>query len=83
MTTDPDLITRAHEEHLMAAFAVVLAHPARFAVVSSEQLKIERIENDRFRVLGPSGEELFDDVREAVGYYLDLADQWQPRDTET
>ena len=83
MTTDSDLIARVHEEHLMAAFAVVLTHPACFGIELFADLWIDRLEDGRFRVSrhDESGkmtsEELFDDVREAVSYYLDLRDELQ------
>jgi len=71
---------RAHEEQLMAAFAVVLTHPAGFGIELFADLWIEHLEDGRFRVSRQkddntvSDEELFDDVREAVSYYLDLRD---------
>jgi hypothetical protein len=75
-----DLVEQAHAEQLMAAFAVVLTHPAGFGIELFADLWIDRLEDGRFRVArydtaGKSThEELFDDVRSAVGYYLDLRD---------
>lgn len=72
---------RAHAEQLMAAFAVVLTHPAGFGIELFADLWIDRLEDGRFRVSRHNGgghqtsEELFDDVRSAVGYYLDLRDE--------
>lgn len=84
MTTNSDIVQRAHEEHLMAAFAVVLTHPAGFGIELDADLWIDRVEDGRFRVSRNdlrknqmTSEELFDDVREAVSYYLDLRDQLQ------
>lgn len=83
MSTNSDLIARVHEEHLMAAFAVVLTHPAGFGIELFTNLWIDRVEDGRFRVaefdehMKMTSEELFDDVREAIGYYLDLRDQRQ------
>lgn len=83
MTTNSDLIARVHEEHLMAAFAVVLTHPAHFGIELFAKLWLDRVEDGRFRVaqyddqMKMTSEELFDDVREAIGYYLDLRDQLQ------
>jgi len=73
-------IERAHAEQLMAAFAVVLTHPAGFGIELFANLSIDRLENGRFRVAlkdtpDLSFEELFDDVREAINYYLDLRDE--------
>ena len=79
---DPDL-KRAHEEQLMAAFAVVLTHPAGFGIELFATLWLDRVEDGRFRIAQydkdhkMTSEELFDDVREAVSYYLDLRDQLQ------
>ena len=73
-----DIVKRAHEEHLMSAFAVVLTHPASFEIVLGINLAIDRSEDGRFRVTCKREswtEELFDDVREAVNYYLDLRDE--------
>ena len=62
----------------MAAFAVVLTHPAGFGIELSADLWIDRLEDGRFRVSRHddkgtmTSEELFDDVREAVSFYLDL-----------
>jgi hypothetical protein len=75
-----DEVERAHAEQLMAAFAVVLTHPAGFGIELFADLWIDRLEDGRFRVARYHGtgqmasEELFDDVRSAVGYYLDLRD---------
>ena len=83
MTTNSDLIARAHEEHLMAALAVVLTHPAGFGIELFATLWLDRVEDGRFRIAEydkdhkMTSEELFDDVREAIGYYLDLRDQRQ------
>lgn len=79
--TDSDLIARVHEEHLMAAFAVVLTHPAGFGIELFADLRLDRLEDGRFRVSRTddrgqmTSEELFDDVREATNYYLDMRDQ--------
>jgi len=76
-----DDLTRVHEEQLMAAFAVVLTHQAGFGIELFADLWIDRVEDGRFRVARYNGaaqmtsEELFDDVRSAVGYYLDLRDE--------
>lgn len=81
MTDDSDLMQRVHEEHLMAAFAVVLTHPAGFGIELAADLWIDRLEDGRFRVSRNdkqgqmTSEELFDDVRGAVSYYLDLRDE--------
>lgn len=78
-----DLVKRAHEEHLMAAFAVVLTHPAGFGIELMTDLWIDRVEDGRFRIaryddnMKMTFEELFDDVREATNYYLDLRDTLQ------
>jgi len=83
MTTESDLITRVHEEHLMAAFAVVLTHPAGYGIELFADLWLDRLEDGRFRVSQHdakgtmTSEELFDDVREAISFYLDLRDQRQ------
>lgn len=83
MTTNSDLIARVHEEHLMAAFAVVLTHPACFGIELFADLWIDRLEDGRFRVSRHDAdgrmtfEELFDDVRDATSYYLDLRDELQ------
>ena len=83
MTTDSDRIARAHEEQLMAAFAVVLTHPACFGIELFADLWIDHLEDGRFRVSqhdaagNMTSEELFDDVREAISYYLDLRDERQ------
>lgn len=84
MITNSDIIKRVHEEQLMAALAVVLTHPAGFGVELNADLWIDRLEDGRFRVSRNDlrknqmiSEELFDDVREAVNYYLDLRDQLQ------
>lgn len=79
MTTHSDIVKRAHEEHLMAAFAVVLTHPACFGIELFTDLWIDRLEDGRFRVSRNdngemTSEEIFNDVREAVNYYLDLRD---------
>lgn len=77
---------RAHEEHLMSAFAVVLTHPAHFGIELCGDLWIDRLEDGRFRVgrkmfetpsSGEKTEEFFDDVREAISYYLDVREQIQ------
>jgi len=76
-----DIVKRAHEEHLMSAFAVVLTHPASFGIELMADLWIDRVEDGRFRIARYDGnmkmtsEELFDDVREAINYYLDLRDE--------
>lgn len=75
-------VERAHAEHLMAAFAVVLTHPAGFGIELFTDLWIDRLEDGRFRVARikdnqVGSEEIFDDVRSAVGYYLDLRDELQ------
>lgn len=76
-----DDIERANAEHLMAAFAVVLTHPAGFNIEVSNDLRIGRLVDGRFRVyrfgiLGKiHSEEIFDDVRSAIDYYLDLRDE--------
>lgn len=82
MTTNSDILRRVHEEHIMAAFAVVLTHPAGFGIELFADLWIDRLEDGRFRVARYDTdmktmtlEELFDDVREAVSYYLDLRDE--------
>jgi hypothetical protein len=78
-----DQVERAHAEQLMAAFAVVLTHPAGFGIELLADLWIDRLEDGRFRVARYDGhmkmtsEELFDDVRSAIGYYLDLRDELQ------
>lgn len=83
MTTNPDIVRRAHEEQLMAAFGVVLTHPACFGIELFAKLWIDRLEDGRFRVAQyddtqqMTSEEIFDDVREAVSYYLDLRDELQ------
>ena len=85
MKDNADIVRqRAHEEQLMAAFAVVLTHPASFGIELFADLMIDRVEDGRFRISRdgvPGGrvasEEFFDDVREAVSYYLDLRDQLQ------
>lgn len=84
MKDNADIVRqRAHEEHLMAAFAVVLTHPASFGIELFADLWIDRVEDGRFRVTRRTSstiaesEEFFDDVREAVSYYLDLRDQLQ------
>lgn len=80
MTIAPE-IERAQAEQLMAAFAVVLTHPAGFGIELFADLWIDRIEDGRWRVARHDGgghitsEEIFDDVRSAVGYYLDLRDE--------
>lgn len=58
----------------MAAFAVVLAHPAGFAIEAAHGLRIERQDDARFRVGDATSGEFFDDIREAVGYFLDVLD---------
>lgn len=82
MTDNADIVQRAHEEHLMAAFAVVLTHLAGFGIELFADLWIDRREDGRFRVSRNDvrknvtlHEELFDDVRDAVNYYLDLRDE--------
>jgi hypothetical protein len=77
-----DQVERAHAEQLMAAFAVVLTHPAGFGIELDADLWIDRLEDGRFRVSRNdlqknqmTSEELFDDVRSAIGYYLDLRDE--------
>jgi hypothetical protein len=74
-----DDLTRVHEEQLMAAFAVVLTHQAGFCIELDADLWIDRVEGGRFRVSRRenrmTSEELFDDVRQAVSYYLDLRDE--------
>lgn len=78
MTFHTDTVKRAHEEHLMAAFAVVLTHPAGFHIQLSDDLRIERRPDGQFAVqFTPVAEELFEDVRDAVSYYLDLRDELQ------
>jgi len=87
MTTNSDNVKRAHEEQLMAAFAVVLTHPAGFGIELFADLWIDRLEDGRFRVSRENAaehpyaptppEELFDDVRQAINYYLDLRDELQ------
>lgn len=78
-----DIVKRAHEEHLMSAFAVVLTHPAGFGIELMADLWIDRVEDGRFRIARYDGnmkmtsEEMFDDVREATNYYLDLRDTLQ------
>jgi hypothetical protein len=71
-----DDLKRAHEEQLMAAFAVVLTHPAGFGIELFADLWIKHLEDGRFRVSSSRGvsEEIFDEVRDAIGYYLDLRD---------
>jgi len=66
----------------MAAFAVVLTHPAGFGIELFADLWISRLEDGQFRVARHAdglitSEELFDDVREAISYYLDLRDDVQ------
>jgi hypothetical protein len=82
MTTENASIERAHAEQLMAAFAVVLTHPAGFGIELFVDLWIDRLEDGRFRVARYTddgqkltSEELFDDVRSATDYYLDLRDE--------
>jgi hypothetical protein len=77
-----DEVERAHAEQLMAAFAVVLTHPACFGIELFGDLWIDRLEDGRFRVARYASdmrtmtlEEIFDDVRSAIGYYLDLRDE--------
>jgi hypothetical protein len=76
-----DEVERAHAEQLMAAFAVVLTHPAGFGIELFADLWIDRLEDGRFRVarydnhMKMTSEELFDDVRAAISYYLDLRDE--------
>jgi hypothetical protein len=77
-----DDLTRVHEEQLMAAFAVVLTHQAGFGIELDADLWIDRLEDGRFRVARNdleetrmTSEELFDDVRQAVSFYLDLRDE--------
>jgi len=83
VTSNSDLIARVHEEQLMAAFAVVLTHSAGFGIELFATLWIDRLEDGRFRIAQydkdhrMTSEELFDDVREATSYYLDLRDQLQ------
>lgn len=77
MTID---IERAQAEQLMAAFAVVLTHPACFSIQLLADLSIERLEDRTWRVIRNhegqrTHEEIFEDVRDAVGFYLDLRDQ--------
>ena len=45
-----DIVKRAHEEHLMSAFAVVLTHPASFGIELMADLWIDRVEDGRFRI---------------------------------
>jgi hypothetical protein len=66
----------------MSAFAVVLTHPAGFGIELFADLWIDRLEDGRFRVARYDvtlktmlSEELFNDVRDAVNYYLDLRDE--------
>jgi len=66
----------------MAAFAVVLTHPAGFGIELFADFWIDRVEDGRFRVSRQYradgvavDEEFFDDVRAAVSFYLDLRDQ--------
>ena len=67
----------------MAAFAVVLTHPAGFGIELFADLWIDRLEDRRFRIarydsnMKMTSEELFDDVNAAIHYYLDLRDQLQ------
>jgi hypothetical protein len=81
MTPENASIERAHAEQLMAAFAVVLTHPAGFGIELLADLWIDRLEDGRFRVaryssdMKMTSEELFDDVHSAVAYYLDLRDE--------
>jgi hypothetical protein len=80
VTSTDDITERAQAEQLMAAFAVVLTHPAGFGIELFMNLLIDRLEDGRFRVAlkdtpDVSFEELFDDVHAAINYYLDLRDE--------
>ena len=78
-----DEATKARDEQLMAAFAVILTHPAGFGIQIEGDLWIERIEGDRFGVVHlkvdektlSAPEETFDDVRSAIAYYLDKREE--------
>jgi hypothetical protein len=80
MTPENDT-ERAQAEQLMAAFAVVLTHPAGFGIELFADLWIDRLDDGRFRVarydnhMKMTSEELFDDAHAAINYYLDLRDE--------
>ena len=64
----------------MAAFAVVLTHPAGFGIELFADLWISRLEDGQFSVTRHAdglmtSEELFDDAHAAIAYYLDLRDE--------
>jgi hypothetical protein len=70
---------KARDAQLVAAFAVILTHPAGFGIELFADLWIDPIEDGRFRVgrmrLGQLvTEEIFEDVSDAVRFYLDLRD---------
>jgi len=76
--TDP--AERARDEHLVAAMAVVLT--SGFAVENKAgTARIERNDDDEFRVLTIEDDglrpmpERFDEVTEAIRYYLDTCDE--------
>jgi hypothetical protein len=79
-----DEASKARDEHLISAFAVVLT--AGFNVDRAEHgLFIQHYGADfvvvKAEIVDGSvkfAEERFDDVRAAVGYYLDLIDEIEP-----
>lgn len=98
MTTNSDLLTRVHEEHLMAALAVVLTHPTGFNVeLDGGDAWMESRDGQflvRYLVVDTVRPELnetdkhvetetFNDVREAINYFLDLRDLQLGADQQT
>jgi len=81
MTSTDAIAERAQAEQLMAAFAIVLTHPAGFGIELFADLCIDGLEDGRFRVarydntMQMTSEELFDDANAAIAYYLDLRDE--------
>lgn len=75
-----DEATKARDEQLVAAIAVILTHSAGFGIEIATDLWIDRTEDGRFCVsrmhLGRLiPEDMFDDVNDAVRFFLDLRDQ--------
>ena len=80
----PNDVDRARDEHVMSAFGLILVNPMKLEISLNGELWIERMPDNRYRVLRmhvagkqlDAEEENFeaDDMRSAIGYFLDVAE---------
>jgi hypothetical protein len=79
-----DEMIRAREEQLIAAIAVVLTHPLSFSVEMLGDVMIRRMPDGQihvssYRIGFDDTEDKFDDLRQAINFFLDMCDEQGPK----